>query len=298
MDETHRNSSIADDKRENTFINEFHSSKMVSGYTHDYYRYPARFSPEWVRRAISEYSSPGELIFDPFMGSGTTLVEAMAAGRPSIGTDINELACFIAKVKTTLLTEDELSFIQGWFNKLSLHENLRSDFVPNDKDSRFMPKNMWAIRSQISIYLNALNKIKEARIKNFIRCVILKTAQWAIDGHKDRISIKNFRTKIRVNQTKMTDGMRELRTTCAGSKMKNLPEIINDSASNCIRLKERRITPKLILTSPPYPGVHVLYHRWQFQSRKEFSAPYWISGTKDGHGEAHYATPCLRVVVA
>lgn len=36
-------------------------------------------------------------------------------------------------------------------------------------------------------------------------------------------------------------------------------------------------TPGLILTSPPYPGVHVLYHRWQVQGRKETPAPFWIA---------------------
>jgi hypothetical protein len=46
--------------------------------------------------------------------------------------------------------------------------------------------------------------------------------------------------------------------------------------------------PKLILTSPPYPGVHVLYHRWQIQGRRETPAPFWIAGTLDGAGASYY----------
>jgi DNA modification methylase len=46
--------------------------------------------------------------------------------------------------------------------------------------------------------------------------------------------------------------------------------------------------PKLILTSPPYPGVHVLYHRWQVQSRRETPAPYWIANCTDSYGESYY----------
>ena len=38
----------------------------------------------------------------------------------------------------------------------------------------------------------------------------------------------------------------------------------------------RRLPIKLVLTSPPYPGVHVLYHRWQVQGRRETPAPFWI----------------------
>jgi hypothetical protein len=46
--------------------------------------------------------------------------------------------------------------------------------------------------------------------------------------------------------------------------------------------------PKLILTSPPYPGVHVLYHRWQVHGRRETPAPFWIASSKDGCGASYY----------
>jgi hypothetical protein len=43
-----------------------------------------------------------------------------------------------------------------------------------------------------------------------------------------------------------------------------------------------------VLTSPPYPGVHVLYHRWQINSRRETAAPYWIADRRDGYGPSYY----------
>src|SRR5207237_7520769 len=46
--------------------------------------------------------------------------------------------------------------------------------------------------------------------------------------------------------------------------------------------------PTLVLTSPPYPGVHVLYHRWQIRGRQETPAPYWITGMTDGNGASFY----------
>jgi hypothetical protein len=46
--------------------------------------------------------------------------------------------------------------------------------------------------------------------------------------------------------------------------------------------------PHLVFTSPPYPGVHVLYHRWQCFGRKETPAPYWIANVPDGHGASFY----------
>ena len=80
------------------------SQEPVEGLTHNFYRYPARFSPVFASTAIRIFSKPGDLVLDPFMGGGTTLVEAMASGRSVIGADINSLAAFITRVKTTPLT--------------------------------------------------------------------------------------------------------------------------------------------------------------------------------------------------
>jgi adenine-specific DNA methylase len=70
------------------------SKNPVSGHTHTFYRYPARFSPLFVREVIRHYSRPGEVILDPFMGGGTAIVEALALGRKVIGVDLNTLAHF------------------------------------------------------------------------------------------------------------------------------------------------------------------------------------------------------------
>jgi hypothetical protein len=42
------------------------------------------------------------------------------------------------------------------------------------------------------------------------------------------------------------------------------------------------------VTSPPYPGVYVNYHRWKLRGRREIPAPYWIADRRDGNGLAHY----------
>jgi hypothetical protein len=46
--------------------------------------------------------------------------------------------------------------------------------------------------------------------------------------------------------------------------------------------------PKLVVTSPPYPGVHVLYHRWQVDGRKEAPLPFMIADKLDGAGSSYY----------
>src|SRR5215469_303761 len=79
-----------------------YSQDPVIGLTHNFYRYPARFSPLFTRAVIDAFTTKSDVVFDPFMGGGTTLVEATAMGRSGIGTDLNSLAVFLAQVKTTV----------------------------------------------------------------------------------------------------------------------------------------------------------------------------------------------------
>jgi hypothetical protein len=46
--------------------------------------------------------------------------------------------------------------------------------------------------------------------------------------------------------------------------------------------------PRLVVTSPPYPGVHVLYHRWQVDGRKDAPLPFLIANKLDGAGSSYY----------
>lgn len=57
-----------------------------------------QFSPQLVEEILKAYSSPGNLIFDPFVGSGTVLYEAGRSGCPAFGTDVNPAACKMADI--------------------------------------------------------------------------------------------------------------------------------------------------------------------------------------------------------
>jgi len=68
--------------------------------THRFHPYPARMVPQIARRVILTFTKEGDVVLDPFCGSGTVLVEARLSGRNSIGIDINPLAILIANVKS------------------------------------------------------------------------------------------------------------------------------------------------------------------------------------------------------
>ena len=82
--------------------------------THGLHKYPAKFFPELPRWLIKRYSKRGDMILDPFMGSGTTNVEAFLNSRHSVGIDIDPFSRFLSKVKTTPLLVDELNFVNKY----------------------------------------------------------------------------------------------------------------------------------------------------------------------------------------
>lgn len=85
--------------------------KQVSYATHGIHKYPAKFIPQIPRYCIESYSKVGDMVLDPFMGSGTTLLESYICGRESLGIDIHPLARMIAKVKTTPLNPEQLDAV-------------------------------------------------------------------------------------------------------------------------------------------------------------------------------------------
>jgi 16S rRNA G966 N2-methylase RsmD len=61
------------------------------------HKYWARKPENVVRAYIETYSNPGDLVLDPFVGSGVTALEAVAAGRKAIAIDLNPMATFITR---------------------------------------------------------------------------------------------------------------------------------------------------------------------------------------------------------
>jgi DNA modification methylase len=79
---------------------------------HGYHRYPAKFIPQLVHRIIQRYSAPGAKVGDPFLGSATTGIETLRAGRYFYGSDIHPVALLISQAKCTPIAPQTLS--QAW----------------------------------------------------------------------------------------------------------------------------------------------------------------------------------------
>ncbi len=75
-----------------TFTNEFWTSKQRAANRLHEVSYRACFKPQLPRFFIDRMTAPGDIVYDPFMGRGTTLLEAALAGRVPVGCDINPLS--------------------------------------------------------------------------------------------------------------------------------------------------------------------------------------------------------------
>ena len=59
------------------------------------HKYWARKPSNVVRTYIEYYTAPGDIVLDPFAGSGVTLIEALLCGRRAVAVDLNPVACLI-----------------------------------------------------------------------------------------------------------------------------------------------------------------------------------------------------------
>lgn len=97
---------------------------------HDLHPYPAKFVPQLPGTLISRLSSRGELVFDPFGGSGTTALEAIRMGRRAVSSDANPVAALIGRVKTARINANDTAELHG------LHAALRASLEGNIPSAR------------------------------------------------------------------------------------------------------------------------------------------------------------------
>lgn len=74
------------------YVNEFWTSKQRAAHSLHEVSYRACFKPQLPRFFIERLTQPGQLVYDPFMGRGTTIIEAALLRRRPAGCDVNPLS--------------------------------------------------------------------------------------------------------------------------------------------------------------------------------------------------------------
>ena len=231
-------------------------------YTHGYHVYPAMMIPQIARALIEEYAPEGKLqtILDPYMGSGTTLVEASVKGVDSIGTDLNPLARMMSKVKTTHFDEGLVNaqFAEILF-QLSFYDSSK---VINRNFERISNYTYWYLE-EVLLKLSYLNQLIDEYAKNcdFFRLVlaeIVREVSFTRNGEfkrfrmsEDKIANYNpnpfelFEKKVK----------RNLEGLCAYNKISQRANVAICDFNSTYGIPQDVIAAgsiDLVVTSPPY----------------------------------------------
>ena len=153
------------------------SGSRIEG-IHKLHDYPAMLVPKVVEKIIREYARENDVIFDPFGGSGTVAVCANKLGHNAISNDINPLANFITKVKTTHL---DLLKLTRKFDAVTELLNNTENFSDAEE---FLPqgiffKNWYSkeVLLKLSYIREIINKFYDADVKDFFVLCFLQTAR-------------------------------------------------------------------------------------------------------------------------
>jgi len=265
---------------------------------HDFYKYPARFTPLFPQEVIKHFSKVGDTVIDPFCGSGTSLVEAVSHGRNGVGFDISSLATFLSRAKTTPLSQHDVNELSEWLTMMECLSPSCS-LPPPCAEREYYQTN--APTSSVNFFDAVIEQtlyLSNERQRKFIRMMLLAVGQWALDCKtfepgwselkdyflsysKESIAryyafITQVSKDLEIPRCKLTARRRIINRSCEESGIDK-------------RIPKAWLPAKLVVTSPPYPGVHVLYHRWQVKGRRETPLPFWLAATRDGAGESYYS---------
>ena len=201
---------------------------------------------------------------DPFAGGGTTLVEALSAGRNAIGFDISTLSTFVCEAKTELLSDRAVRELKRWTADLCKCINMHApghrfeEYADNGYYRNLDGRNYWRLRKAVEQALASVLSLESKAEETLARCVILKTAQWALDSRKVLPNIAQFRAELGKQANLMLLGAMDFRDNVLSYPGRRPKAIcLNRNASGLDKelIFKRIKAPKLILTSPPYPGI-------------------------------------------
>ena len=132
------------------------ASNNVIYFTHGFFKYPCKFIPHIPRWAILKYTKKGDLVLDPFAGSGTALVEAVLYNRDALGVDFDKLSQLLCKTKTVNLSTNQIERLKDIKKKLFTGTLNKSSFKPDIHNI-----NHWFPKDNINDLLKLREKINQ-----------------------------------------------------------------------------------------------------------------------------------------
>jgi len=227
-------------------------------FTHNIHTYPAMMIPQIARRLIYLYGKDAKTILDPFMGSGTSLVESTLVPniKESYGFDLNPLAVLISKVKITPINPE---ILRKELNRIVNPQNpffVREPKIPIFKNIDFWFKDK--VAEKLAMLKSLIQQIKNEDVKDFFLVVFSETVRRVSNTRNsefklyrmDKEKMENYNPDVFGEFEKIANnsikGMNEYLKVKTDLK----PKIKLFSSMNELPIKENSID--LIVTSPPY----------------------------------------------
>jgi len=145
------------------YINEFWTAKQRQAAPLHEVAYRACFKAQLPRFFIELLTAPGDIVYDPFSGRGTTIIEAGLLGRSVIANDINPISKILSFPRFFVPRLDEL---EKRLDAIPIDDNARAEI---DLSMFYHPKTLKEIAS-LRLYLHQKNASgEEDRLDSWIR---------------------------------------------------------------------------------------------------------------------------------
>ncbi len=237
-------------------------------HVHSLHPYLGKFIPQLVDVFLHRYFRPEDCVYDPFVGSGTTLVEANVYGAASVGCDISAFNCLLSHVKTAHYSLGTLELrLKG-----ALEDARRTCPAPDGQVSDWL-RAWYSERAlgELLAYRAAITKLDNP-IADVGRVILSRSARSArrtthfdLDFprepqlepywcHKHRRTCRPVDEASKFLRRYTLDTIRRLREF--SSMRGGSDALVLHEDSREVRLP---LNPTGIITSPPYPGL-IDYH--------------------------------------
>ncbi len=253
-----------------TFVNEFWTARQRQANALHEISYRACFKPQLPRFFIERVTAPGDRVYDPFMGRGTTPIEAALLGRVPIGCDINPLSVIFTRARLFL---PELTELQRRLGTIDLTD---AGEMPEELLAFYHPETLRQI-SALKKYLQSRREKEEAdALDDWIAAVALNRLTGHSNGFfsvytlppNQAVSVKS---QLKINERRkqvppprdvvaiILKKSRNLLSECDASTRQTVASV----AGRALLLTQpSQATPqiasdsvKLVVTSPPFLDV-------------------------------------------
>lgn len=235
--------------------------------SHDLHAFAAKFPPQLPRVFIRGLTKPNDIVLDPMMGSGTTIVESHIEGRIGMGLDIDPLSLQLSTVKVTPLDIDRLQkageSVMERANQIIRFENEAIEkYLNNFDESTKEFINYWFLQptqNELTALYLAIQEIESATIKRFLELTfssIIITKSGGVSRARDLAHSRPHLDKLKNPKNAIDQFAYKLRRNINSISEINRTSFISNTIGGDAKLMPiANESIDLIVTSPPYANA-------------------------------------------